>query len=230
MNEALSPGSSMTATIAIRTTWGRDDGIRMVADFKRLSGAMGDRILLEVKEPEEGRGTLYQILEAPDGSLERWAWQPTVRRLRRVAGVERTDPFMGTEFNYEDLGFAVPVERARGEVRRVRDGDRTLVRLDSPPYHYYSRVVTLIDPETNLPVRVSFYDEAGQRFREESFEDVRGIAGHPLPMRIVMRNLVTGAQSVLTFSDVEIDVPLDPAVFAESTIRKRLGYKPAPTR
>jgi len=217
MNRALNPGTTMSATVEIRTVWDpHEKGIGLVADYKRRTGPKGMRVLLVVREPEEARGSAYEVCRAPDGSLERWVWQPFVRRVRRIAGVQRTDPFLGTEFSYEDIGLAIPAERARGEVHRIQEGGRTLVRLDSPPYHYYSRVVTVIDPTTKLPVRVSFFDGAGQRIRVQTFDEVQEIQGHLFPTRIRKRDLVTGAESTLRFLDVRFDSPLPLELFEES--------------
>ncbi len=225
MNRALNPGRTMTATLEIRTIWDREKGTGLVADYKRRTGPEGSWVLLVVREPEEARGAAYQIRRSADGSLERWVWEPFLRRLRRIAGIQRTDPFLGTEFSYEDIGLAIPVERARGEVHRIEEDGRTLVRLDSPPYHYYSRVVTVIDPTTDLPVRVSFFDGAGQRFRVQTFDEVQEIQGHAFPTRIRKRDLVTDAESTLRFLDVRIDAPLPAETFEESEIQRLVTHR-----
>ena len=59
----------------------------------------------------------------------------------------------------------------RGRVGRREEDDREHVSIESGPYHHYQRVVTLLDAETHLPMRVDFYDATGARFRELRFED-----------------------------------------------------------
>ena len=179
-------------------------------------------LLVQVEAPQEGEGLAYEIVARPCRPLERWAWLPSVRRLRRIVGVRRTDPFLGTEFSYEDLALAAPVERRAGAVRWVDEHGERLVELESPPYHYYERVVTRIDPDTALPRSVYFYDRAGRLFREETFDDVRRIDGRPYPGRITALDRLTGSRSVLVFESIHFDVAIPPERFAESAVRRRL--------
>ncbi len=220
-NRALRPAPSMSASFRIesREPGGRPDVI--AGRVRRQFRDGTSRTLLEVSEPEAARGTAILVVERADGSLERWVWLPFVRRLRRIQGVERTDHFLGTEFTYEDLGFGVPPERARGEARRVREGGREWIRLDSPPYQHYSRVTTFIDPVTHLPVHVRFYDHAGQLFREQEFGAVREVDGFPYPTRISVRNRITGTESTLELADLDFHSPVPDEVFETSEVGRR---------
>jgi len=222
-NAALLPTGSMTARATVVTDDGFSGKETCTLDMVRLSEPGVTRTLIEVDSPPAGAGTVYQIVARDDEPLERWVWLPAVRRLRHIMGVQRTDPFLGTEFRYEDLGLAMAVERGDGTVRRVEDeAGAEVIEIESRPYHYYSRVVTRIDPGTNLPTRVDFYDRAGELFRQEHFEAVRRIDGEPFPTRITIHDRITGARSVLTFDSVRfgIDVPLER--FTASVIRRRL--------
>jgi hypothetical protein len=221
-NAALLPGDSMLARAQIVTHDPLGGTSHDVLDMARVSEGDATRTLIEVEAPEAGAGTTYEIVARPGRPLERWVWLPELRRLRKIFGVQRTDPFLGTEFTYEDLGLALPVERRAGVARRVGEPPHRLLELESPPYHYYSRVVTRIDPATNLPTTVSFYDRAGQLFREQRFGEVRQIDGRPFPTVIAVRDVQTGAYSVLTFQSVRFDVDIPPQRFSESALRRHL--------
>lgn len=222
VNAALLPGASMLARARIVTHDGLGGTSSEVLDVARASEGDATRTLIEVERPQAGEGTTYEIVARPDQPLERWVWLPELRRLRKIVGVQRTDPFLGTEFSYEDLGLALPVERRGGTARWVGEAPHRVVELESPPYHYYSRVVTRIDPTTDLPTTVSFYDGAGELFREEHFEEVREIDGRPFPTKITVRDLQTGAYSVLSFESLRFDVDIPPQRFSESALRKHL--------
>ncbi len=227
VNAALRPAPSMRASFRIesREPGGRPDVIS--GRFWRQFHDGTSRTLIEVDAPEAARGTAILVRER-EGSLERYVWLPFVRRLRRVQGMERTDHFLGTEFTYEDLGFGLPPERARGEARRVREGGRELIRLDSPPYHHYSRVTTWIDPVTHLVVRVRFYDHAGQLFREQEFGGVEEVDGFSYPTRIAVRNLITGSSSVLELADLDFHTPIPDTVFDTSEVGRRIEAAESP--
>ena len=227
-NRALRPAPSMSASFEIESREPRSRPDRIAGTFRRQIREGTSRTLIEVHAPESARGTAILVVERADGSLERWVWLPFVRRLRRVQGVERTDHFLGTEFTYEDLGFGVPPERARGEVTRVREASRERIRLDSPPYHHYSRVTTFLDPVTHLPVRVLFYDHAGQLFREQEFGEVQEVDGLPFPTRISVRNRITGTESTLVLSDLDFHTPVPDEAFDGSEVGRRARERAEP--
>ncbi len=223
-NEALLPGPTLTAKMRIATRDGFGGEQTLVLELARQVEADGSsRSRLEVEEPEEAQGTLFQVSTGPEGRALRHVWSPASTLVRTVSGVRGTAPFLGTEFNYEDLALIAPQERMQGEVRRVEEDGRPLVEVRSAPYHAYEQVVTLIDPQTALPVRVTFVDRAGQPFREERFEDVRSVDGHPIPHRITIRDALTEAGSVLTLSDVVIGAPLPTGFDAPSPVDQRIA-------
>jgi hypothetical protein len=220
VNEALLPGNSMVAQVRIVTHDGFGEDLEMTLEVVRVYEHDQVRTLVEVEAPEAGKDTTYEIVAPANGALRRRVWLPEIRRLRQITGLQRTDHFLGTEFTYEDLGFDLPLERGAGETYWV--GPDRLIVLESAPYHYYGRVVTRIDPATRLPTRISFYDAAGQWFREQTFEDVREVDGHPFPMTITVHDRMTDARSVLTFQSIQFGVDVPAERFERSEIRRRL--------
>lgn len=220
LNRALQPSESMLADASVRTLDGFGGDTLLELEMAKLSDDEKSRTLIEVEAPEAARGTTFEIVARED-EIERRVWLPTLRRLRAIEGVSRTDPFLGTEFTYEDLALVAPVERREGSVRRIEvDGER-LVEVVSEPYHYYGAVRTRIHPETALPHSVLFFDRAGQQFREQRFGDA-GDGEHAYPRWIRVRNLVTGAESTLRFEELRFDADVGEARFRGSALRRRL--------
>lgn len=223
MSEALLPGRSFVADVRIHTRDGYGGEQELALDLARHRGEDGSsRTLLRVEEPEAVAGTLFQVVTAADGRTRRHLWSPATDLVRTVKGVRGTEPFLGTEFTYEDLALLPSAGRAEGRVERVEREGRKLVAVRSGPYHIYARVVTLLDPETALPVRVEFHDAADQLFRVLEFDRVREEQGHPLAHRIRALDRITGSESVLTFSDVRVDGDLPEGFSGETVIDRRL--------
>jgi hypothetical protein len=209
MSEALVPAESARARARLEFHELGETGVSIDMEVSRRRQPSEKHTFIEVIEPEVARGTVYEVVARGDESLERWEYLPPVRRLRRTSGIPRTDHFMGTDFTYEDLDFADALERQQGRVERVlQDDGRELVQVTSDAYHEYDKVVTLIDPETSLPIRVSFYDGTGALGKVQEFERIEMVQGHAIPTVVIMRNIQTGSISTLSFRDVEFDVEL----------------------
>jgi hypothetical protein len=64
----------------------------------------GDRSLTRFTYPNDIDGTGFLVWENPDGDDERFLYLPSLGRVRRIAGNETQDSFVGSDFTYEDIG------------------------------------------------------------------------------------------------------------------------------
>jgi len=70
----------------------------------RGSGETGDRILVRFTYPNDIRGTSFLVWEHPDSDDERFLFLPALGRVRRIAGQEKQESFVGSDLSYEDIG------------------------------------------------------------------------------------------------------------------------------
>ncbi|MGE0392878.1 MAG: outer membrane lipoprotein-sorting protein [Vicinamibacterales bacterium] len=71
---------------------------------KRGSGAVGDRTLLRFSSPADIRNTGLLVWESPGREDERFLFLPALGRVRRIAGAEKQESFVGSDLSYEDIG------------------------------------------------------------------------------------------------------------------------------
>jgi hypothetical protein len=72
----------------------------------RLRGekGKGDRALMRFTYPNDIRNTGFLVWEHPDGEDERFLYLPALGRVRRIAGKEKDESFVGSDLSYEDIG------------------------------------------------------------------------------------------------------------------------------
>ena len=68
------------------------------------TGRAGDRTLLRFTYPNDIRNTAFLVWEHPGGDDERFLYLPALGRVRRIAGEEKQDSFVGSDLSYEDIG------------------------------------------------------------------------------------------------------------------------------
>ena len=68
-------------------------------------GAIGDRLLIRFTYPNDIRGTGFLVWEHPEPKIEdeRFLYLPSLGRVRRIAGAETQESFVGSDFTYEDI-------------------------------------------------------------------------------------------------------------------------------
>ena len=70
----------------------------------RGSGMRGDRTLVRFLAPNDIRGTGLLVWEHDNAEDERFLYLPALGRVRRIAGEERQESFVGSDLSYEDIG------------------------------------------------------------------------------------------------------------------------------
>src|SRR5687767_1398698 len=71
---------------------------------RRGTGTAGDRTLIRFSYPNDIRNTAFLVWEHPDADDERFLYLPALGRVRRIAGDEKQDSFVGSDLSYEDVG------------------------------------------------------------------------------------------------------------------------------
>ena len=64
----------------------------------------GDRSLIRFTYPNDIRNTAFLVWEHPDADDERFLYLPALGRVRRIAGQEKDESFVGSDLSYEDIG------------------------------------------------------------------------------------------------------------------------------
>ena len=75
-----------------------------VLSVATLRADAGDRTLLRFSYPNDIKGTGFLVWEHPGGDDERFLFLPALGRVRRIAGEEKQDSFVGSDLSYEDIG------------------------------------------------------------------------------------------------------------------------------
>ena len=75
----------------------------MLTTLQGTSGK-GDRSLIRFTYPNDIRNTAFLVWEHPTADDERFLYLPALGRVRRIAGDEKQESFVGSDLSYEDIG------------------------------------------------------------------------------------------------------------------------------
>lgn len=96
--------SRLTMTMRLVDRQGRARERTLTIATLRGSGRAGDRVLVRFQAPADIKGTGFLVWEHPDGDDERFLFLPSLGRVRRIAGAEAQESFVGSDLSYEDIG------------------------------------------------------------------------------------------------------------------------------
>jgi len=147
--------------------------------FGRRAPDGGRQLLVRFLEPEDIRGASILLLER-EGASEVYMASPELPKPQRVRSTDRAGLLFGTDVSFEDLewleGFRVAsaLERKADAKEGLHDA---YVMETHPDDSAYSRVLSYVDKETCLPLRMELFGANG-RLRKEVTTDRRAHVRH----------------------------------------------------
>ncbi len=204
-------GQEATRTLKITTLEIPDEGV-------------GDKSLVVFHSPKDIDGTALlshaKILE-PDNQ---WLYLPALKRVKRISSANKSGPFVGSEFAFEDF---TSLELNKYDYKYLRedtvDGTAMDVIERYPRYENsgYTRQVAWIDQEIFQIHRVDFYDRKGELRKTLQLEDYREYAGGVWrPHMLRMSNHQTGKSTDLVYSDYTFKTGLGNADFVKGVLKR----------
>jgi hypothetical protein len=147
----------------------------------------GDKSLIRFTYPNDIRGTGFLVWEHPQGEDERFLFLPSLGRVRRIAGSEAQESFVGSDFSYEDIGgrefddyaYALVDENASwtGPDGAARPAYRLESRRKDPSVEF-PRVISLVLKDSFVVVQADVYNRRNEKqkvYAVKRLEQVQGI-------------------------------------------------------
>jgi len=184
----------------------------------------GDKGLTIFDEPADIKGTAFlsftHILDADD----QWLYLPALKRVKRISSKNKSGPFMGSEFAFEDLSSR---EVAKYTYLYLRDeainGEDSFVVESKPNYKYsgYTRTVAWISKETYQPLKLEYYDRKKSLLKTMTatgYQQYLGKFWRPDSLNMV--NHQTKKETRLEFSNYQFQKGLSDRDFNKSSLKR----------
>lgn len=213
MRAAVEPGKDMRAGVVFTITNDRGEMVKWTGQLYRRS-APAPMARLVFDSPMDLRGTEVSISGDPQGGTKTRMYLPSLRRVRDIVADTRGESFLGTDFNYEDLGFQ---QLDFQEHRLTDDTKGDCYHVESIPSRgwWYGRIDRCIDKKTYLPRRTEYYDRSGTLWKVRTMGAVKKIGSYPTATEIRMETVPQRTSTTITLTDVAYDVGLPDSVFQE---------------
>jgi outer membrane lipoprotein-sorting protein len=172
---------------------------------------VGDKSMVVFDTPRDIEGTALlshaKILDPDD----QWLYLPALKRVKRISSSNKSGPFVGSEFAFEDFTAIELNKFDYSYTGEVPCADLTCDVLERTPRYEnsgYTKQVSWID-QTNYQIRkVEFYDRRGDLLKVLELSDYRDYDGIWRAHKLSMRNVQTNKQTDLVYSDYTFNVGL----------------------
>ena len=185
----------------------------------------GDKSLSVFDQPADVKGTAQLTFTHGLEPDDQWLYLPALKRVKRINSKNKSGPFMGSEFAFEDLG-SQEVEKYKYKHLRDEacgDGWECHVIERYPQYEHsgYTRQIVWIDKAEYRAVKGEFYDRKNALLKTLEWRGYQEyVDRYWRADEMFMQNHQTGKSTLLQWSSYTFKTGLTDRDFNSNTLNR----------
>jgi hypothetical protein len=180
--------------------------------FEMADKNTGDKTLIIFDRPKDVKGTAFltfsNILEPDD----QWLYLPDVGKVKRISSKNKSGPFVGSEFAFEDISSQEVGKYSYKYLKNEPCGKLECFVVDRIPlYEYsgYTKMTSWIDTKDFQVRKVDFYDRKNSLLKTLTYEDYKQYLGkYWRAGKFLMKNHQNGKSTDLHWNNYKFRVGL----------------------
>lgn len=194
-----------------------------IKTFESTDVDEGHKSLVVFHRPLDVKGTALLTHSEIYDADQQWLYLPTLKRVKRISSSNKTGPFMGSEFSYEDM-LPPEVERySHRYLETVRCGDLDCFKLERTPKDGdsgYKRQISYLDTQEYRLQRVDYFNRRDDLFKTLYFTDYqRYNEAFWRASRMTMVNHQSGKTTYLLWGDFTFKNGFSSADFSRTAMK-----------
>ncbi|MEZ5530092.1 MAG: outer membrane lipoprotein-sorting protein [Porticoccaceae bacterium] len=217
--------SEAEMTMILRNAAGQESSRSMYFSTLEIPDeSVGDKSLVLFSTPKDIEGTALlshaKILDPDD----QWLYLPALKRVKRISSKNKSGPFVGSEFAFEDFTASELNKFSYKYLRQEPCGDLQCDVVERYPRYEnsgYTKQVSWVDTTEFQIRKIEFYDRRDSLLKELVFEDYRKYDDKFWrPHRLSMKNLQTNKSTDLVYGEYKFGVGLTDNDFVKGRLSR----------
>ena len=184
----------------------------------------GDKTLSIFDKPRDVKGTAFLSFSHKEGADDQWLYLPALKRVKKISSNNKSGPFMGSEFAFEDLS-SQEVEKYTYKYLGddVLDGVNCFMLERDPvdPKSGYTVQIVWIDKKDYKPLKVDYYDRKSSLLKTLTFSNYKQyLDKYWRASEMNMVNHQTGKSTQLIWSDYKFATGLTERDFDKNSLKR----------
>ncbi|MGE0408026.1 MAG: outer membrane lipoprotein-sorting protein [Amphiplicatus sp.] len=216
--------SRVEATMILRNAAGQStERALSFQTLEKENDDVGDKSLVVFKSPRDVEGTAllsHANILTPD---DQWLYLPALKRVKRISSANKSGPFVGSEFAFEDF-TATELKKYAYEWLREETVDGVVMDVVSrtPLYENsgYTKQIAWVDQDVFQVRKVEFYDRKAALLKTLWLEDYREYDGVWRSHKFRMVNHQSGKETDLVYGDFAFKTGFGPSDFTPAVLER----------
>jgi outer membrane lipoprotein-sorting protein len=204
--------SEVELQMVLRNAAGQESSRSLrITTLEKPDETVGDKSMVVFDTPRDIEGTALlshaKILDPDD----QWLYLPALKRVKRISSANKSGPFVGSEFAFEDFTAIELNKFDYTYTGEVQCGGMTCDVLERTPRYEnsgYTRQVSWIDQTDYQLRKVEFYDRRGDLLKVLELNDYRDYSGIWRAHKLSMSNVQTNKHTDLVYGNYTFNVGL----------------------
>ncbi len=184
----------------------------------------GDKSLIIFDQPRDVKGTALLTFSHKVKDDDQWLYLPALKRVKRIASRNKSGPFMGSEFAFEDLASQEIEKYTYKFIRDDQYNGKAVFILERYPvskYSGYTRQLAWIDQTRYIPLKIEFYDRKNALLKTLTFKGYQQyLDRYWRADEMFMENHQTGKSTLLSWKDYRFKNGLKPGDFTRNSLKR----------
>jgi len=187
-------------------------------------GEEGDKSLMIFDTPRDQKGVAMLTFTHKAKSDDQWLFLPALKRVKKISSRNKSGPFVGSEFAFEDISSQ---EVEKYTYKYLRDESFNgmdcfvVERIPTDKYSGYTKQVSWIDKAEYRALKVEYYDRKKSLLKTLLNKDFKQYLGkYWRPALSEMENHQTGKSTRLIYEDYSFQVGLKGKEFTKNSLKR----------
>ncbi len=184
------------------------------------------KVVMMSRDDEDTRYTFVRFLSPNDvagtsflgidvgGDRTQHLFLPALERTRRISSKQRNASFVGTDYSYADMDLRDVKDSTKKRIDDDKVGRQDCYVVEVVPAHdesEYAKIQLWIGKKTMLPLRMRYYDDAGNEVKRFTARQVKKVDGRWIIYESKMVDLKREHSTVMKVVEITLrdDIPLE---------------------
>jgi outer membrane lipoprotein-sorting protein len=184
----------------------------------------GDKGLTIFDQPLDVKGTAFLNFSHATEPDDQWMYLPKLKRVKRIQSKNKSGPFMGSEFAFEDMS-SFEIEKFSFKYLRDESCNKlecfVVEQVPTDENSGYSKTIVWLDKLEYRPFKVEFYDRKGSLLKVLTMHDYQlFLDKYWRPMRLNMVNKQNGKSTDLVTHSLQFNTGLTDSDFDKDSLMR----------
>ncbi len=216
--------SKVNLTMILRNKAGQESKRNLIiTTLEAENESVGDKSLALFTSPKDIDGTALlshaKILEADD----QWLYLPALKRVKRISSRNKSGPFVGSEFAFEDFSSQSLNKYRYKWLREEPCGSEQCDVIERKPRYKhsgYTQQVMWVDQTIYQPRKIEYYDRRNAFLKTLTLKDYTAYGQYWRAHSLKMVNHINKKSTLLSYGPYEFNLNLSDKDFVKGRLIK----------